>query len=85
MNYEASRIYGYTFVCKANSKFFQQKLPLSRAVRADANPLKYFVMPLSFMRSKNALRSHLKIFKCALPIWISSFTVARDPRCALFR
>ena len=38
MNREASRIYGYTFVCKANSKFFQQKLPLSRAVRADANP-----------------------------------------------
>ena len=38
MNREASRIYGYTFVCKANSKFFQQKLTLSRAVRADANP-----------------------------------------------
>ena len=38
MNGEASRIYGYTFISKANSKFVQEKLTLSRASRADANP-----------------------------------------------
>ena len=30
MNDEASRIYGYTFISNANSKFFQQKFTLSR-------------------------------------------------------
>ena len=42
-------------------------------------------MPLSFMSSKKAFRSYRKIFKCALAIWLSSFTLARDPRCALHR
>ena len=37
MNDKASRIYGYNFISKANSKFFQQKFTLSRAARADAN------------------------------------------------
>ena len=31
-------MYGYTFISKANLKFFQQKFTLSRAARADANP-----------------------------------------------
>ena len=38
MNDEVSRIYGYTFISKANSKFFRQKFTLSRGARADANP-----------------------------------------------
>ena len=84
MNREASRIYGYTFVCKANS-VLSAKVNIITSCSCGCKSLEYFIMPLSFMRSKNAPRSYLKIFKCALPIWISSFTVARDPRCALFR
>ena len=38
MNDEASGIYEYTFIGKANSKFFQQNFTLSRAARVDANP-----------------------------------------------
>ena len=38
MNDETSRIYGYTFVSRANSKFFQLKFTLSQATRTDANP-----------------------------------------------
>ena len=41
--------------------------------------------PLSYMSSKKAFRSYRKIFKCALAIWLSSFTLARDPRFALHR
>ena len=38
MKDEESRIYGYAFISKANSKFFPQKFTLSRAARADTNP-----------------------------------------------
>ena len=38
MNNEVSRICGYTFISKANSKFFQQKFALSQDAHADANP-----------------------------------------------
>ena len=34
MNDEASRIYEYTSISKANSKFFQQEFTLTRAARA---------------------------------------------------
>ena len=34
MNDEASRIFEYRFISKANSKFFQQEFTLSRAARA---------------------------------------------------
>lgn len=36
MNDEASSIYGYMFISKRNSKFFQTKFTLSQA--ADTNP-----------------------------------------------
>ena len=38
MNDEASGSMEYTYIGKANSKFFQQKFTLTRAARADANP-----------------------------------------------
>lgn len=38
MNDEASSIYGYTFISKGNSKFFQTKFTLSQAACANTNP-----------------------------------------------
>ena len=72
MNYEVSRIYGYTFITKANSKF-----TLSRDARADANPWSTLFKACCclFLSSKNAFRYYLMIFKCALAIWPRSLTV----------
>ena len=77
MNDEVSRIYGYTFSSKANSKFFRQKFTLSRDARADANPKSTLFKACCclFLSSKNAFRSYLMIFKCALAIWLRSLTV----------
>ena len=77
MNDEVSRIYGYTFSSKANSKFFRQKFTLSRDARADANPKSTLFKACCclFLSSKSAFRSYLMIFKCALAIWLRSLTV----------
>ena len=74
MNNEASRIYGYTFISKVNSNFFQQKFTLSRDARADANPSSTLFKACCclFLSSKNAFRSYLMIFKCASAIWLHS-------------
>ena len=77
MNDEVSRIYGYTFISKANSKFFRQKFTLSRDARADLNPWStlFEACCCLFLSSKNAFRSYIMIFKCALAIWLRSLTV----------
>ena len=75
MNDEASKIYGYTFISKANSKFFQYKFTFSRASPIGS---RFFEgLPLYFyMSSKKAIRSYLMILKCSLAIWqLRSLTV----------
>ena len=75
MNNDASRIYGYTFISKVNSKIFRQKFTLlSRGARADANPSStlFKARCCLFLSSKNAFRSYPMIFKCASAIWLGS-------------
>ena len=74
MNNDASRIYGYTFISKGNSKIFRQKFTLSRGARADANPSSalFKARCCLFLSSENAFRSYLMIFKCASAIWLRS-------------
>ena len=56
----------------ANSKFFQQKVTLSRATRADANSLSILseARRCLFMSAKKA------DFQCALAIWCLRFVIA---------
>ena len=55
-------------ISKANSKFFRQKFTLSWDARADANPSSTLLKACCclFLSFKNAFRSYLMIFKCAL-------------------
>ena len=78
MNNEVSRIYGYTFNSKANSKFFRQKF--SDFVTRCSCGCKSLVLSLRdavvfFLSSKNVFRSYLMIFKCVLAIQLRSITV----------
>ena len=79
MNDEVLRIYGYTFISKAKSKFFRQKFTMSRDARADTKSLDRVLClrhaAVFFLSSKNAFRSYLMIFKCALAIRLRSLTV----------
>ena len=74
---ETSRIYVYTFISKANSKFFQQKFTLPRVAHTDANPQITLFKACRglFMSSKNVFGFYLMIFKCALAIWLRSLTI----------
>ena len=68
----------YTFISKANSKFFRQKFTLSRDARDDANSQSTFkACRCLFLSSKKAaaFRSCLMIFKWAIAIWLLSLTV----------
>ena len=69
--------YGYTFISKANPKFFQQNFPFSPAARADANPWSNLFIACRglFMSSTKTFGSYLMIFKSGLAIWQRSLTI----------
>ena len=81
MNDEVSRIYRYTFIGKASSKFFWTKVCIDTRCSCQCKLLQIpKVLCLRhavvfFLSSKNAFRSYLMIFKCALAIWLRSLTV----------
>ena len=79
MNNEVSRIYGYTFNSKANSKFFRQKFSdfVTRcSCGCKSLESECFVdAVVFFLSSKNVFRSYLMIFKCVLAIRLRSITV----------
>ena len=81
MNDEVSRIYRYTFIGKANSKFFLRKVCIVTRCSCQCKLLQIpKVLCLRhavvfFLSSENAFRSNLTIFKCALAIWLRSLTV----------
>ena len=68
--------YGFTFISKANPKFFQQNFSFSPAARADANPWSNLFIACRglFMSSKKIFGSYLMIFKSVLAIWLGSLT-----------
>ena len=68
-NHEASRICGYKFISKANSKFFQQRFTFIYSF--------VHCMPLFLISSKRLLgpTTYLMIYKCQLTIWLCSLAV----------
>ena len=69
--------YGFTFISKANPKFFQQNFSFSPAARADANPWSNLFIACRglFMSSTKTFGSYLMIFKSGLTIWQRSLTI----------
>ena len=83
-NHEASRICGYTFISKVNSKFFQQTLYIYLIVSSCSCKCISLVKNTLFtachcllMSSKKLLgpTTYLMICKCQLMIWLCSLAV----------